>query len=178
MFENLTGSVKRVIIRYPSNIPAITCAANLAHHRLLGSVKELRLGDVDLTSVPAEHLASLVSLVTWHVFIRNVRGCDLLTILDSVKSNRLLISSQSLGSEETQALVRVMESVVEEVKLVGGTTLDIRVLMEYSGQGKCRRVECEYGSEGSCRERLWTWATSRNWEVIRDEVYHFVIERI
>ena len=178
VFESLTERVKAVIIRYPSNIPAITCAANLAHHRLLGSVKELRFGDVDLTSVPAEHLASLVSLVTWHVFIRNVRGCDLLTILDSVKSNRLLISSQSLDSEETQALVQLMESVVEEVKLVGGTTLDVRCLMEYSGQGKCRRVECYYDTVAGYKEQLKNLAISKNWTVTFYSDQYFKIERL
>ena len=50
-----------------SNLPEITCAASLAHHGLLGSVEEMSLCDVDLTSVPAEHLASLFSSVTVYV---------------------------------------------------------------------------------------------------------------
>ena len=71
-----------------------------------------------------------------------------------------------------------METGVNRVRLYREVTLDMRTLMEYSGQGKCRRVECHYCSEGCCRERLRTWGTSRNWAVIGDEVYHFVIERI
>ena len=60
------------------------------------------------------------------VDISNVSGCDLVTILDSVKSNLLIIISQSLSSEETQALVRAMESGVLEVRLNKDVTLDIR----------------------------------------------------
>ena len=97
--------------------------------------------DVNLTSVPTEHLASLVSRVTWHVYIKNISGCDLVVMLDSVNSKRLSICKQSLGSEETQTLVRAMELRVEKVALYHKMTLDISVLMEYSGQGKCRSVK-------------------------------------
>ena len=72
-----------MIERRPSILPEITCAASLVHHKLLGSVEEMWLCDVDLTSVPAEHLASLVSSVTECVAIWNVSGCDLVTILDT-----------------------------------------------------------------------------------------------
>ena len=46
--------------------------------------------------------------------------------------------------------------------------LDIRNLMEYSGQGKCR--------EGRCycycyREQLRTWDMSKNWAVTCDDDY-------
>ena len=46
---------------------------------------KIRLGDVDLTSVPAEHLVSLASSAKGGVVIKNVSGCDLVTILDNVK---------------------------------------------------------------------------------------------
>ena len=58
-----------------------------------------------------------------------------------------------------------MESGVEEVTLHTGVTLDIRVLREYSGQGKCRVVECYTDTVGRYREQLRTWAKSRNWQV-------------
>ena len=161
VFESLAKRVKKKI-KSTSNLPAITCAASLAQHRLLGCVYSMLLKDVDLTSVPAEHLASLVSSVTVGVVIENVSGCDLVNILDSVKSEVLSISRQSLGSEETQALVRAMESGVEEVGLNEGVTLDISDLIEYSGQGKCRKWGFYKSNKYS--DQLRTWATSRNWE--------------
>ena len=145
----------------------ITCAASLAHHGLLGSVEEIWLCDVDLTSITPEHLASLISSVTGFVIIENVSGCDLVTILDNVKSKVLGIGD-SLGSKETQALVQAMESHVKWVMLFAGVTLDIRDLMEYSGQGECRKVKCYGDTKGKYREQLRTWAESRNWEVTED----------
>ena len=167
---------------FHSSLPVITCAASLAHRGLLGSVRGMSLCKVDLTSVPAEHLASLASSVTRGVVIVNVSGCDLVTILDSVKSELLDIIYQSLGSEETQALVRAMVSCVKWVNLDEGVTLEIRNLMEYSGQGKCRRVECydDTMAMDRYREQLRAWATSRNWQVTRDNNFNggcFSIER-
>ena len=105
MIENLAKRVKEKIKLARSLPGIITCAASLDHHKLLGSVQDMRLCNVDLTSVPAEHLASLASSVTGRVSINNVSGCDLVTVLDSVKSQLLSIRRQSLGREETQALV-------------------------------------------------------------------------
>ena len=42
----------------------LKCGASLAHHGLLSSVRKMKLRHVDLSSVPAQHLASLVSCVT------------------------------------------------------------------------------------------------------------------
>ena len=88
------------------------------------------LPNVDLTSVPAEHLASLVSCVEWTVKISN--NTCVVTILDSIRCD-LVIEFQSLSSEETAALVRAMESRVRDVFLYDEVTLDIGGLMDYSG---------------------------------------------
>ena len=120
---------------------------------------------INLSSGPAEHLASLVSCVTGLLHIRNISGCGLGPILDSVQSEWLVIFGQSLGSEETRALVRAIESgvAVEIVELSGELTLDIKAMIEYSGQGKCREVWC-YIDIGVFKEDLRTWAQSRNWK--------------
>ena len=126
------------------SIHEISDAASLAHHGMLGSVEWMLLSNVDLACIPAEHLASLTSCVTEYVSIRTVSNCDIISILDSVKSQGLFISSKSLSCEETQALVRAMESSVEELGLGtwGEVSLDTRALTQYSGQGKCKRVMC------------------------------------
>ena len=165
-------------IEATNNLPLITCAASLAHHALFGSVQRMELGNVDLTSVPAEHLASLASSVTECVSITNVSGCGLVTILDSVKSQQLVFRHQSLDREETQALVRAMESGLERVDLHYRVTLDIRELMEYNGQGKCRGVGCYNDAVEKYREKQRTWASRKHWEVISDDNYCFNIERM
>ena len=181
----------RVKVKDPNKplLPEITTAASLAHHGVLGSVEWLNLWDVDLASVPAYHLASLAGCVTGHVEIENVRNCDLISILDSVKCQWLSIDSQTLSTEETRALVRAMESRVEMVQLgmmpgwmqniVGARVqlesragdvqlqhhLDIMDLIQYSGQGKCREVWCCGITADRYREEVRSWAQRINWRV-------------
>ena len=179
VIENLARRVKGKQDDFSSSLPVITCAASMAHHGLLGSVENMRLYHVVLTSVPAEHLASLASSVTEHVHIENVHGGGLVNFLDGVKSKVLNIEELSLGSEETRSLVQAMESHVEEVELGGvrGVTLNIRVLMEYNGLGKCREMRFDgRWTKDRYREQLKTWVKSRNWRVTRDDNY-FIIER-
>ena len=83
------------------------------------------------------------------------------------------IRRQSLGSEETQALVLAMESHEERVGLNEEVTLDIRVLIEYSGQGKCISLECKGDTENRYREKLRTWATSKKWQCEDDQYFDF-----
>ena len=127
------------------------CGASLAHRGLLGSVMGMRLRDVDLSPVPAQHLASLTSCVTIYLCIENVSGCDLVSLLSSLKGEELYITSQSLGWEETRALVQAMESGVKEVTLSDGVTLDMEALSEYSGQGVCSKVDCGVNTDTAAR---------------------------
>ena len=71
-----------------------------------------------------------------------------------------------------------MESGVELVELNGGVTLDIWALMEYNDQGKCRVVRCYSDTAQRYREKLRTWASSQNWEVISDDKHCFKIKRM
>ena len=94
--------------------PEFMCAASLAHHGLLVSMERLGLRNIDLSSVPAQHLSSLVSCVISYLSISNVSGCDLASLLTSIKCQVLTIRNQSLGREETKALLRAMESSVKK----------------------------------------------------------------
>ena len=147
---------------HPS-LPEITAAASLAHHGFLRSAKKLYLRDVDLASVPAEHLASLASCMTDYVVISNVSNTDLTTILDSSKSEVLRINKQSLSTEETQALVRAMAN-VERVFLGDDVTIDISTLVTYSGRGKCKMVE--FNTVVKYREEVRRWVQRISWRVL------------
>ena len=147
-------------------VNALKCAANLAHHGLLGSMDRLWLYDFDLSPVPSQHLTSLASSVTRCLSIGNVSGCDLVSILNIIKFYDLHIHRQTLGREETQALVQAMESRVVRVMLVDAVTMDIDALAEYSGQGVCKSIVlCQYTVD-TCKEELMTWARRRNWSVV------------
>ena len=139
----------------------LVCAASLAHHGLLSSVHELTLRDVDLSPVAAQHMASLTSCVTSSLYIENISGYEMVSLLTNLKCEELVINDQILESEETQALVRSMESGVEKVGLEFGVTLDIEALTEYSGQGVCREVWL-WNTAARYREEMRTWARSRS----------------
>ena len=150
--------------RWPPSLQL--CVAALAHHKHIQfNLDYIRLqGHVDLGIVPTHHQASLVSSVRI-LRIENVSGCDLVTLLDSVQCEKLNIMSQSLGREETQALVRAMESRVEKVRLCD-VELDMETLTKYSGQGRCRVLN--YGTYEIATyikyiEKLKTWAKEKTW---------------
>ena len=64
--QKLTDNFRNMFEDYVDRdlVSELMCAATLAHHGLLGSVKMMALFDVDLSPVPAQHLASLASCVT------------------------------------------------------------------------------------------------------------------
>ena len=154
----------QVILHSPS-VPKIVTAASLVHHGMLDSVEVITLRDVDLASVPAEHLASLASCVTEGVIISNVSNCDLTSVLDTVTGPVLSISRQTLSCEETRALLRAMDSRVELVCLgeEGELSLDMTALTQYSGQGKCGQMECYEDTADRYREEVRSWAQRINW---------------
>ena len=86
----------------------------LLQHKM--KITQTKESNVDLTL--AEHLGSLTSCAKGGVDIYKV-NCDLSPILDTIKCRWLRVNNiLSLGSEETQALVRAMESRVQWVVLV------------------------------------------------------------
>ena len=147
-----------------ASLPEITAAGSLAFNGLLGSVTHMRLHDLDLSSVPADHLAALVSCVTDRVNIRNVTNCPILSIINSVKCKWLGIVMQSLGTEETQALVRALESRVERVYLGNRVSMDMDALTQYGGHGKCWELKYHDKFDRYSYE-LRKWAGGVNWAV-------------
>ena len=92
----------------------------------------------------------------------------------------MVISEMSLGTEETKALVRAMETRVETVTLGqrGELSLDIRALTEYSGKGKCAELTFYDQTATKYLKDLKTWAGNgnRSWKVKRD-IYNYSHER-
>ena len=161
--------------------PEIARAASMAHLGHLGTLRNMFLYDVDLSSIPAGHLSSLASCVTGRVSIINdVSGLS--PLLSSLQCERLCISSkQTLNTEETEAMVRAMERGVERVTLgyLGGgiTTMDIRAFTSYNGAGKCSRVDCRGDKAGRYKKDLVTWAQRNNWNVTVDSLLVIVCKR-
>ena len=162
---------RRIVSGQPPDIATLKCAASFAHLGLMGPLKnylglDLRLFNVNLASVPTQHLAALVSCVKDNFSIDNISGCDLVSILNSVKISRLEINYLNLDNKETLALVQVMETGVEKVTLGDKMALDIEALTMYSGQGKCRHLFL-WDLE-DFREQLCAWAKCKDWSFKSD----------
>ena len=154
-----------------SDLSVISCGASLAYYGLLGKVFGVWLTDVDLTSVPDEHLTSLVSSIQDRLCITNISGRNLVSILDSNKSDWLIIKNQSLDTEETGALLQAMETSLGRLELFGDVTLDMETLLRYDGQGKCQRIAFIDETATRYRKSLTTWAKRTDWEVrVIDEI--------
>ena len=189
VIENFAGWV-RVQLDSLNCLSLTTCAASLAFHGLLGQCQSeeesfLYLSDIDLTSVSTEHLEALASWATsWcTVCIRNVNGTNLASFLNRLNCENLWIYHQSLGREETQALVQAMELGVERVHL-GSVTVEMETLLNYSGQGQCLEVmlNCDDDDDPedwkmNKKKPLKNWALSRDWVVINDKKSLLFIER-
>ena len=131
---------------------------------LLCSLGRLALQDVDLASVAAEHLASLAICIDSELQIINVRTAT--PILDNIECKFLVIRNQSLGIEETQSLVRAMESRVQEVELHDGVSLNLTTLTQYSGHGKCEWVGCYGDTADKYMEEVRSWGERMNWKFL------------
>ena len=165
LIQTLSKRVRESLHRPVFTVAELKCGASLDQHGLLASVVELVLNDMDLSTVPAEQLTALVSSVRWCLYIRNVSGCDLTSILTSLKCQCLVIRRQSLDREGTLALVQAMEYGVKEVRLFFGIELDLEALTAYSGKGSCGKVRLWRNGPSVSIDEVRTWARRTNWRV-------------
>lgn len=175
------GSMASVYVRITGlNLDLVTAAARLAHYGQIG-FERLFLRHHDLSTVPGEHLCSLASSVRDTFDIMNIRGCDLVKIIDSVKCKKLCIFKQNLDKEATEAVVRAMDTRIELAHLERGKDiqwkLDMEALNKYNGKGRCRCIILWVGREDKYRQWLRDWAQGRDWSVINDGVCMIRVQR-
>ena len=187
--KEVDSLIKHIRGRYSWNLPdgltmeQIIAAARLAHYGQIG-FKDLTLQFKDLSTIPGEHLCSLASSVREIFDIQTVRGCDLVKIIDSVRSNKLGIFNQNLDREATEALVRAMNTRIEfaaigyykkfkmrswgfeeeDIKWI----LDMEALTKYNGKGRCKNIYLRVDWSDNYRQRLRDWAQDRDWSVAFD----------
>ena len=163
MIETLAQRVKDVLMDGDNNLTLedVTLIASMAHHGLLGFLDSIVLKDLDLSTVPSDQLAPLFSNVTRRVDFCNISGCG--QFMDFLKCDVVGVFGQSLGTEETRALVRAMETRVRMVVLGSQVSLDTEALLQYSGQGRCGKLAWSYQTEAE--EELRSWAFRKKWTV-------------
>ena len=104
----------------------------------------------------------------------------MVALLDSVKCQNLYIDGQKLRTEDTQALVRAMETRVVDISIgcLKEVTLDIEALTQYNHQGKCKRIMMgftylEPETKDKYEKALNNWPSPYPWHVNRRLDYNF-----
>lgn len=121
----------------------LALTASLNHHGMLGEVscKRLLLGNVNLSSIPIQHLGSLSACVKNIVFFGEKVIPNISVLLNEVKCDMLTFLDQTLEADETLALVRAMKTRVRIVTLVNHKgTVDVSALKTFDGKGTCEQV--------------------------------------
>ena len=127
--------------------PIVTTAASMAKLGFLnndndsGSVVDMRLKDIDITSIPPDNMAALCSVITDNVYLENITG-NIQTIMASVKCRWLWVRNMILNHNATEGLLTSMRNHVEEVWLDGVDCPDIDIIIQYDGLGRCGEVQC------------------------------------
>ena len=159
------------------SLPQLACAGALASQGYISRVKVLILANLDISSVAAEDMASLVRCVSNRVRIVNVRG-DLTPVLSSVNckdhigwDGGLQMSSVTLNTDDTQSLVTAMVRGVKVVRMNGRVTLDMETLAKYDGKGEYRMVRMYYDTRGRYGDQVKAWARMIKWRMIEDDGY-------
>ena len=143
-------------------------AAALAAHGYLTHLNWLALVQVDLDSVAADDLASLVRCTKDRcIRIYRVTG-DLTPLLRNVEGDNFAIHDMSLDTSNTESLVTAMLTRVDSIWLCK-VNLDIKTLTQYDGKGKCREVclyeyenyEEKYGNQVEAWRRKIGWTAQR-----------------
>ena len=193
--ERLVAKIRAIFYPhpYPLNVSHIADAASLAHHGFLGSVRGLSMKKVYLSSMPIEHLVSLVACVkkklvdvVFHNFPKGRYDGYLLAILDNVQCECLSVTVQWLGTKGTRALVRAMRTRVRKLCVgLGGffggieEAHRLKELIKYDGKGKCEQVdslEMNY-IELQNRRDIELWVKDCKWKVLSDKANFLLVKR-
>ena len=188
---------------YGLTLDLVRAAARLAHYGQKG-FNHMILQDLDLSTVPGEHLCSLASSVRNMFSIRAVKGCNLIKMIDSVKCNTLALTNQNLDREAAEALVQAMETRIEQLEIFNGKMfrvppwgslnlatvqnpeleeedikrmLDTNALTKYSGKGRCKYIVLEVGQVYKYRQWLRDWALDRDWSIMNDAGWGMCVQR-
>ena len=126
--------------------PLLNLAATLASHGYINDEKiswpqteglQLKLVNLDVSSVPAADLASLARCARDLVMLFNVTG-DVTPLITNAKCRELDIRKNS--EVKSLALVTAMVGNVKSLLLGNEVTLDMETLAQYDGKGECEKV--------------------------------------
>ena len=128
---------------------------------LLTSVKGMWLENINIRG---EEISQL-SLPTFDtVYLYSLSG-DISQLLPLISCHKLDIVGTNLSRNDTDSLVKCLYTNVSQLWLWGNINVDIFVLSQYNGTGKCELVKCSDGSYRRYRGQVTQWAHNMGWKV-------------
>ena len=129
---------------------------------LLTSVQGMELSDINICGEEISQLTLPTFDAT--VWLSRLSG-DISQLLPLISCHKLWIWDTDLSRNDTESLVNCLNTNVSELVLWGGATVDISVLCQYNGTGKCQYVHCGYDSYERYRGEVTRWAHNMGWKV-------------
>ena len=87
------------------------------------------------------------------------------------------IIDTNLSTADTESLLAVMVSGVEEVRLGMDVTLDMEMLAQYDGKGECGRVVMRRGARTRYLEQMMSWMKRIDWNLVKANGMEIIIAR-
>ena len=126
---------------------------------LLTSLKGMRLNRINIHGDLTLSLPAFDTVKLWRL------SGDISQLLPLISCQKLWIYSTNLSSNATESLVNCLNTNVSQLELWGDTTVDISVLTQYDGTGKCQCVKCWDDSYNRYRGQVTQWAHHMRWKV-------------
>ena len=137
-------------------------ASSLVQAGLLTSVKGMWLSNLNIHGEEISQLT--LPTCDGTVELERLSG-DISQLLPLISCNELVIRYTNLSGNETESLVKCLNTNMSVLLLNNNTTVDISVLSQYNGTGKCGYVWCYYDSYDSYRGQVTQWARNKRWKV-------------
>ena len=109
--QSKADKIAKMFVSTPGpTISVVSSAASFCFHGYITKLDNMTLKEVDVSSIPPDHLSALSSSITQTLYIDNMEG-DITPVLLNVKTKYLIISNMKLSVDETLSLVNAMNNV-------------------------------------------------------------------
>ena len=144
------------------SIKELKVASSLVQAGVLSSVGGMQLKNMKLCAEDVTHITNLPTF-DGEVSLHFMSG-ELNLLLSRITCDLLGIYHTNLSKQDTEALVKCLDSTVSKLVL-GGGVVDASVLCRYNGKGRCKYVKCMCDSYDKYNGQVTDWARNVGWKV-------------
>ena len=139
----------------------LQATSELVQARMLSSVGGMQLKNINLRV--EDVMKMTLPTFSGEVSLHFLSG-ELSMLLSLITCNLLGIYHTNLTKQDTESLLLRLKSNVSKLVL-GGGVVDISILCQYTGKGKCAYVKCMCDSYDKYKSQVTQWAHNIGWKV-------------